>query len=232
MRDMEFRAAEIDAVADLVPEAQKIVKHAQGPQDECAARRLFLSWPPCPPEMLVFIEVEMPNPKALSKIRNYIQKWRPMRLALPVAELDALGVPRGPKFDKIIEQIFEMQLRGKARTPEDRTKALRTLAGIKEEPKKKKKKTRRSVKEARSPRLRKRRMRSIRASRLLPAQRRAGAKSAASEATRVSAGAASGAKAQAKHERASAPAATKRPIRGQSEGAGKEIAWQVTASGE
>src|SRR5579863_5347356 len=60
-----------------------------------------------------------------------------MRVALPFAELDALGVPRGPKFDKIIEQIFDMQLRGKARTPEDRTKALRNLAGIKDEPKKK-----------------------------------------------------------------------------------------------
>ena len=30
------------------------------------------------------------------------------------------------------EQLFERQLRGKARTPEDRTKALRELAGIKE----------------------------------------------------------------------------------------------------
>ena len=33
-----------------------------------------------------------------------------------------------------------MQLRGRARSPEDRTKALRNLAGIKEEPKKKEEK--------------------------------------------------------------------------------------------
>jgi hypothetical protein len=103
--------------------------------------------------MLVFIEVEMPNPRALSKIRSYVQKWRPMRLALPVAELDALGIPRGPKFDKILEQLFEMQLRGKARTPEDRSKALRSLAGIKEEPKRKeeKKKEKRKAKGAAKP---------------------------------------------------------------------------------
>ena len=62
---------------------------------------------------------------------------RPLRLALPIGELDALGIPRGPKFDKILDQLFEMQLRGKGRTPEDRTKLLRQLAGIKEEPKKK-----------------------------------------------------------------------------------------------
>jgi hypothetical protein len=69
-----------------------------------------------------------------------------MRLALPFGELDALGVARGPKFDKIIEQLFEMQLRGKARSPEDRTKALRSLAGIKEEPKKKEEKEKKKPK--------------------------------------------------------------------------------------
>jgi hypothetical protein len=73
----------------------------------------------------------------VSKLHNFIQKWRPLRMGLPAAELDALGVTRGPKFDKILDQIFEMQLRGRARTPEDRTKALRQLAGIKDEPKKK-----------------------------------------------------------------------------------------------
>ncbi len=58
-------------------------------------------------------------------------------MALPMSELDALGVPRGPKFDKIIEQLFEMQLRGKGKTPEERAKIFRQLAGIKDEPKKK-----------------------------------------------------------------------------------------------
>ena len=104
-----------------------------------------------PPEMLAFIEVELPNPRAVSKIRNYVQKWRPMRLALPFGELDALGVARGPKFDKIIEQLFEMQLRGKARSPEDRTKALRSLAGIKEEPKKKEEKEKKPKAKGKEP---------------------------------------------------------------------------------
>ncbi len=92
-----------------------------------------------PGEMLAFIEVEFPNPRvaveaATISFRNGgpLRHW-PCRLG----ELDALGVPRGPKFDKILDQLFEMQLRGRARTPEDRTKALRQLAGVKEEPKKK-----------------------------------------------------------------------------------------------
>jgi tRNA nucleotidyltransferase (CCA-adding enzyme) len=136
MRRIELRSAEIEAVAHLVPEAQKIVKMLKGRKTN-APRDAYFYVAALPSEMLAFIEVEFPNPRALSKIRNYIQKWRPLRLALPVAELDSLGLPRGPKFDKIIEQLFEMQLRGKGRDPDSRAKILRNLAGIKEEPKKK-----------------------------------------------------------------------------------------------
>jgi tRNA nucleotidyltransferase (CCA-adding enzyme) len=150
LRHLEFRSAEIDAIAHLVPEAQKIVKVLRSRKMN-SARDAYFYLASVPPEVLTFIEVELPNPAAVSKIRNYIQKWRPMRLGLPMPELDALGVPRGPKFDKIIEQIFEMQLRGKARSPEDRTKALRSLAGIVEEPKKKEEKGKKKSKDKETP---------------------------------------------------------------------------------
>jgi tRNA nucleotidyltransferase (CCA-adding enzyme) len=136
MRNMEFRAAEVEAVAHLVPEAQKIVKVLKSRKTD-APKDAYFYVSSLPAEMLVFIEVELPNPRAVSKLRNYIQKWRPLRLGLPAGELDALGIARGMKFDKILEQFFEMQLRGKGRDPESRTKILRQLAGIKEEPKKK-----------------------------------------------------------------------------------------------
>jgi tRNA nucleotidyltransferase (CCA-adding enzyme) len=136
MRHMEFRAAEVDAVAHLVPEAQKIAKILNSRKTN-APKDAYFYIASLPAEMLVFIEVELPHPRAVSKLRNYIQRWRPLRLALPAGELDALGIARGPKFDKILEQFFEMQLRGKGRDPESRTKILRQLAGIKEEPKKK-----------------------------------------------------------------------------------------------
>jgi len=150
LRNMEFRAAEIDAIASLVPEAQKILKVLKSRKTN-SARDAYFYLASVPPEMLVFIEVELPNPRALSKMRNYVQKWRPLRLALPFAELDALGVARGPKFDKIIEQFFELQLRGKARTPEDRLKALKNFAGIKDEPKKKEKEEKKKAKGKEAP---------------------------------------------------------------------------------
>ena len=136
LRNLEFRAAEIEAIRDLVPEAQKIVKVLKSGKTN-APKDAYFYLASLHAETLAFIETEMPNPRAISKMRNYIQKWRPLRLALPIGELDSLGVPRGPKFDKILDHLFEQQLRGRGRSPEDRTKLLRQLAGIKEEPKKK-----------------------------------------------------------------------------------------------
>jgi len=77
----------------------------------------------------------------LSKIRAYLNKWRPVRIGLPIVanELEALGMARGEKFDQIVEQVFAIQLTGRGKTPEEREKILRKLSGIKEVPKKKEK---------------------------------------------------------------------------------------------
>jgi tRNA nucleotidyltransferase (CCA-adding enzyme) len=135
LRNLEFRAPEIAELGELVPKAQQELKSLKGkktatPKD---AHAYIASMPA---EMMAFIEVEMPNPAVLGKFRNYLQKWRPLYLSVPMAELESLGVPRGPKFDKVLEQFFEATLRGKGKLPEDRTKLLKNLAGIKDEPKK------------------------------------------------------------------------------------------------
>ena len=222
LRALDFRAAEIDAIAELGPEAQKIVKILKSRKTN-SPRDAYFYLASVPPEMLVFIEAEMPSSTVNSKIRAYIQKWRPLRLALPFAELDALGVPHGPKFDKIIEQIFDLQLRGKARTPEDRTKALRSLAGIKEEPKKKEekdKKKRKGAEATASPKAdAKHRGKQTHAGDSAPAP--GAAKSAADETAHLSAGAANGAKARAKHERANAAHTAAKPIRAKTKGSAK-----------
>jgi hypothetical protein len=151
MRNLELRASEIKEVDELVGHAQKIVQDLKGRKTN-APKDAYFYLSSVLPEMIAFIEVEMPNPKASSKIRNYLQKWRPLRLGLPVGELDALGIARGPKFDKIIEELFELQLRGRGRDPESRVKILRNLAGIKDEPKKKpEKEKKRKGKEASAP---------------------------------------------------------------------------------
>jgi hypothetical protein len=92
-------------------------------------------------EYVAYILAESNNSAAVSKIKAFLHKWRPIRMALPVVgtELEALGMPRGPKFDEVVQEVFAIQLNGRGKTPEERIKTLRKLSGIKELPKKKEK---------------------------------------------------------------------------------------------
>jgi tRNA nucleotidyltransferase (CCA-adding enzyme) len=136
LHHLEYGAREVDAVLHVEDEAKKLAKALTG-RKTAAPGDAFTFLSNTSPDLLVFLMAEVSNAKALGKIRNYLNKWKPLRQALPGAELEleALGFPRGPKFDKVIEEFFLQQLAGKGRTPEDRVKILRKLAGIKEPPK-------------------------------------------------------------------------------------------------
>jgi hypothetical protein len=136
-----FRAAEIAAVEsfpDKVHEVQKdlVGKKVKTPID---AYRFIEK---LPMEYVGYILAKSNNSAAVSKIKAFLHKWRPIRMALPVVatELEALGMARGPKFDEIVQEVFAIQLNGRGKTPEERIKTLRKLSGIKELPKKKEKK--------------------------------------------------------------------------------------------
>ena len=92
-------------------------------------------------DQLAYLLAESNNSAAVSKIKAYLNKWRPMRAGLPIVgtELQTLGMEHGSKFDEIVEQVFAMQLTGRGKTPEEREKILRKLSGIREAPKKKEK---------------------------------------------------------------------------------------------
>jgi tRNA nucleotidyltransferase (CCA-adding enzyme) len=128
-------SGEAASVAKLESAARDAVKALKGRQTESplAAYRFLDS---LERDVMAFVLTEHTDVRVHNKIRNYLQRWRPLRLALPAAELEALGVARGPQFDLILEQLFELQLRGKGKTAIDRTRLLRQLAGIKPEPKK------------------------------------------------------------------------------------------------
>jgi tRNA nucleotidyltransferase (CCA-adding enzyme) len=134
---MGLRSAEIHAVTELESEAAKIVKILTGPKT-ASPRDAYTFLEKTRQDLLAYLVAESSNSKAVGKIRNYLFKWKPMRNALPgvAAELEAVGLERGPKFDKVLEDFFQAQLLGKARKPEDHAKVLRKLAGIKEAPKK------------------------------------------------------------------------------------------------
>src|SRR3989475_35179 len=135
---LEFRQQEIEAVTGLEERAQKITQILAG-RKTAAPTEAYAFLEKAPGDLLAFILAESSNSKAVGKIRTYLNKWRPLRQALPAAvlELESIGMAHGPKFDKVIEDLFHAQLQGKARNPELRLKLLRKLSGIKEPPKKK-----------------------------------------------------------------------------------------------
>ena len=135
---LEFRQHEIDEVTGLEERAQKVIAALAG-RKTAAPGEAYAFLEKAPGDLLAFILAESSNSKAVGKIRTYLNKWRPLRQALPAAilELESIGMAHGPKFDKVIEDLFQAQLQGKARNPELRLKLLRKLSGIKELPKKK-----------------------------------------------------------------------------------------------
>jgi hypothetical protein len=135
-----FRSAEAEAALGFEQEALDAQKELLGRKMN-APVDAFRFLEKTPLDQIAYLMAESNKSAALSKIRAFLNKWRPIRIALPVVatELEALGMARGPKFDAIVEQVFAMQLTGRGKTKEEREKILRKLSGIKEPPKKKEK---------------------------------------------------------------------------------------------
>jgi tRNA nucleotidyltransferase (CCA-adding enzyme) len=135
-----FRSAEVDAALGFEEEATAAQKELAGRKMN-APIDAYRFLEKLPLEQMAYLLAESNNSAALSKIRAYLNKWRPIRIGIPavITELEALGMARGPKFDQIVEQVFGMQLTGRGKTKEEREKILRKLSGIKEPPKKKEK---------------------------------------------------------------------------------------------
>jgi tRNA nucleotidyltransferase (CCA-adding enzyme) len=135
-----YRGAEIETALGFAEEALDAQKELIGKKMNAPIDAYrFLEQMPL--DEIAYLLAESSNSTALSKIRAYLNKWRPVRIGLPGvgSELEALGMARGPKFDEIVEQVFAAQLTGRGKTPEEREKILRKLSGIKEAPKKKEK---------------------------------------------------------------------------------------------
>src|ERR1700676_2533022 len=135
-----FRSAESEAALGFEEESLEAQKELVGRKMN-APIDAFRFLEKLPLDQMAYLMAESNKSAALSKIRAFLNKWRPIRIALPVVatELEALGMQRGAKFDQIVEQVFAMQLTGRGKTREEREKILRKLSGIKEQPKKKEK---------------------------------------------------------------------------------------------
>ncbi|HUL16984.1 MAG TPA: hypothetical protein VLV88_13380 [Terriglobales bacterium] len=142
LHKLSFRAAEMEVILGFEKEALAAQKELIGRKLKAPIDAFhFLEKQPL--DRIAYLLAESSNSAALSKIKAYLHKWRPLRAGIAVIanELAGIGMPRGAKFDAIVEQMFAMQLTGRGKTPEERVKMLRRLSGIKEQPKAKESKS-------------------------------------------------------------------------------------------
>lgn len=135
-----FRSAEIEVIENFPDEAHDIQKELAGRKTKTPIEA-YRYIEKLSMEYVAYLLAESNNSAALSKLKAFLHKWRPIRMALNAVanELEALGMPRGPRFDHVVQEVFAAQLNGRGKTPEERVKLLRKLSGIKEAPKKKEK---------------------------------------------------------------------------------------------
>jgi tRNA nucleotidyltransferase (CCA-adding enzyme) len=135
-----FRSAEIEEIEEFPEGAMEVQKELVGKKTKTPIEAYHYI-EKLPLDVVAYLMAESNNSGAVSKLKAFLNKWRPIRQALPtvVTELENLGMERGAKFDQVIQEVFAAQLNGRGKTPEDRVKMLRKLSGIKEAPKKKEK---------------------------------------------------------------------------------------------
>jgi tRNA nucleotidyltransferase/poly(A) polymerase len=133
-----FRAAETEEILSFAEKAEASAKELSGKKLNPPIDA-FKFIEKMPADRIGYLLAESRNSGALSKIKAYLNKWRPLRAGIATVrdELKRIGMPEGPKFDAVIEQMFALQLTGRGKTPEEREKTLRKLSGIKEPPKQK-----------------------------------------------------------------------------------------------
>ena len=85
-----------------------------------------------PQPLLLFLLVNFPQAKIQTRVKNFLFKYPLLLAKLPRAELLGLGLEAGPKFEKIVHQLFLEQLDGKIKTHQQLLKEFRSLAGLKE----------------------------------------------------------------------------------------------------
>lgn len=129
LRRIGLRKAEFRRLLGWEKEARRVAKMLHS-RRTAAPMQVYKYLASVPLDLLVFTQSYHAQKKVQSKIRNFLTKYLPLRKALPVRELEALGVPRGPKFDHILEQLFQAQLEGKAKTRLEQVRLLRKLAGL------------------------------------------------------------------------------------------------------
>lgn len=117
----------------LEKEASQLAKTLSGPKVGKPSQVYTLLASSAAAQVL-FLLVYDARPAVQNRVKAYFTKYLVARAGLPRAELRSLGLPAGPKFEKVMEQVFLDELDGKVKSPQHMTKLLMDYAGIKTPP--------------------------------------------------------------------------------------------------
>src|SRR5438309_1102981 len=104
-----FRSAEVESALGFEEESLEAQRELTGRKMD-APVDAFRFLEKMPLDQIAYLMAESNKSAALSKIRAFLNKWRPIRIALPAVatELEALSMGRGAKFYALVEQVFAM----------------------------------------------------------------------------------------------------------------------------
>jgi tRNA nucleotidyltransferase (CCA-adding enzyme) len=126
-------AGTVKLALGVAQEASKLAK-VLGSAKAAKPSQVYTILSTAPPPLPVLLLVDHPQTVVQNRVKAFFTKFPAIRATAPRAELEAMGMPPGAKFEKVLEQVFLDQLDGKLKTPPQLTKALRTYSGIKEPP--------------------------------------------------------------------------------------------------
>lgn len=116
---------------NLDSEARKLAKVLTSPKAR-ARSFVYQLLQSQPRPLLLYTLLNFKQAAVQNRMKDYLVKAPQIRANLPRAELAALGVEPGARFESIMDKVFLAVLDGKIRTQPQMTKALREMAGVKE----------------------------------------------------------------------------------------------------
>lgn len=84
-----------------------------------------------PQELLLFLmaktQLKSSTHAAMERVRSYLTTWRHLSIGLTGHDLEAMGLPKGPAYRRVLDRVLKARLDGLVTTEEDEYRLAKTL---------------------------------------------------------------------------------------------------------
>lgn len=129
LKDLQVRLSlskrSVQKIATFLKEKDRVIQGLQ--RDSLRNSEAYALCSTLPLEFLLLLLAEDHGHAVATRIERYLKEWRRQRPVLDGHALKALGVPEGPVYGRILEELFRAQLDGEIRTPEEGKEFVRAF---------------------------------------------------------------------------------------------------------